>query len=312
MDRSRKESWAAIPDQLAYSLKRHTRDRGLHLLVVFDHVDSLASMAIDLRLTDFIPGLLVPPEANQTLTIGIHFLIAALYTLTITSHPRTLALARILLCLPAGYAFWHYAFHPYAAPRRSVETGLAIVGMYGIMRVVDTCFVDLIVGVHSPPRWVVDGKVQPLPTTFLGRLGYAVDYLFSLRGTSIFKNTTWDWIAPATKRRMPSPDTPRLVFMRDGLWSLFKQYLMLDALDALNKSRIWDTSVSHPITGNGLSVPEQLAFAFSVCLGTALSISIPCTLVSILCVPWGAPVEAWPPMFDAPFSAVSLADFWTR
>ncbi|KAG9076621.1 hypothetical protein FS749_011567 [Ceratobasidium sp. UAMH 11750] len=269
-------------------------------------------MAINLRLPDFIPGLLVPPEANLVLTIGIHFLILALYTLTITSHPRTLALVRIVLCGPATYAFWIYAFHPFIAPRRSVETGLAVVGMYGIMRVVDTCLVDLVVGVHSPPRWVVDGKVAPLPTTFLGRLGYAVDYLFSLRGTSMFKNTTWDWIAPSTKRRLPSPSTPRSVFIRNAAWSLFKQYIVLDALDTLNKSRIWDTTLAHPVTDGGLSILQQLAFAFSVCAGTALSISIPATLVAILSVACGAPVEAWPPMFDAPFSAVSLADFWTR
>ncbi|KAG9075723.1 hypothetical protein FRC06_009923, partial [Ceratobasidium sp. 370] len=143
-------------------------------------------MAVNLRLSDFIPGLLVPPEANLVLTFGIHFLIFALYTLTITSHPRTLA---------------------------------------------------LVVGVHFPPRWIVNGKVAPLPTTFLGRLGYAVDYLSSLRGTSMFKNTTWDWIAPSTKPCLPSPSTPRMVFLPTASWSQFKQYTVLDALDTLSKSR---------------------------------------------------------------------------
>ncbi|KAG8730807.1 hypothetical protein FRC10_002348 [Ceratobasidium sp. 414] len=270
-------------------------------------------MAINLRLPDFIPGLLVPPEANLVLTVGIHFFIPALYTLTITSHPRTLALVRIVLCGPATYAFWVYAFHPFIAPRQSVETGLAVVGMYWIMRVVDTCLVDLVVSVHSPPRWVVDGKVVPLATTFLCRLGYAVDYLFSLHGTSMYKNTTWDWIALSTKRRLPSPSTPKIVFLRHASWLLFKQYIVLDALDMLNKSRIWNTTVVRPVTDGGLRIPQQLVFAFSVCAGTALSISIPATLVAILCVACGALVEAWPPMFDAPFSAVSLmADFWTR
>jgi hypothetical protein len=159
---------------------------------------------------------------------------------------------------------------------------------------------------------VVDGKVLPLPTTFFGRLGYSIDYLLSLRGTSIFKNTTWDWIVPSTKRRMPPTTTPRPVFLASASWSLFKQYLVYDALDTLNKSRIWDNRLSHPITDGGLTVFQQLAFAFSVCAGTALSISLPATLAAIFAVACGAPVEAWPPMFDAPFSAVSLADFWTR
>ncbi|CAE6440524.1 unnamed protein product [Rhizoctonia solani] len=269
-------------------------------------------MGIDLRLGDFIPGLLVPPEANIHLTVGIHFLLAALYTLTITSHPRTFALVRIAICIPAAYVFYLYAFHPYDTPTRGVDIGLAVVGLYGIMRVIDTCIVDLLVGVHTPPRWVVGGKVSPLPTTFLGRLGYSIDYLLSLRGTSIFKNTTWDWITPSTKRRMPSPATSRLTFLASASWSLLKQYLVYDALDTFNKSRTWDNQLPHPITDGGLSWLEQLAFAFSVCAGTALSISFPATLVAISAVACGAPVEAWPPMFDAPFSAVSLADFWTR
>ncbi|KAF8740511.1 short-chain dehydrogenases reductases (SDR) family, partial [Rhizoctonia solani] len=270
------------------------------------------NMGIDLRLGDFIPGLLVPPEANIHLTIGIHFLLAALYTLTITSHPQAFTLVRIVLGIPAGYIFYLYAFYPYETPTRGVDIGLAVVGLYGIMRVIDTCIVDLLVGVHTPPRWVVDGRVLPLPTSFFGRLGYSIDYLLSLRGTSIFKNTTWDWIVPSTKRRMPSPKTSRLVFLASASWSLFKQYLIYDALDTLNKSRIWDNRLPHPITDGGLNIFEQLTFAFSVCAGTALSISFPATMVAIFAVACGAPVEAWPPMFDAPFSAVSLADFWTR
>ncbi|KAF8678813.1 KR domain [Rhizoctonia solani] len=280
----------------------------LHTTLSLYHVN----MGIDLRLGDFIPGLLVPPEANIHLTIGIHFLLAALYTLTITSHPRAFTLVRVVLGIPAGYIFYLYAFYPYETPTRGVDIGLAVVGLYGIMRVIDTCIVDLLVGVHTPPRWVVDGKVLPLPTSFFGRLGYSIDYLLSLRGTSIFKNTTWDWIVPSTKRRMPSPKTSRLVFLASASWSLFKQYLIYDALDTLNKSRIWDNRLPHPITDGGLNIFEQLTFAFSVCAGTALSISFPATMVAIFAVACGAPVEAWPPMFDAPFSAVSLADFWTR
>ncbi|KAG9079178.1 hypothetical protein FRC06_007900, partial [Ceratobasidium sp. 370] len=73
-------------------------------------------MAVYLRLPDFFPGLLGPPEVNLVLTVGIYFLLFALYTLTITFHPRTLA---------------------------------------------------LVVGVHAPPRWIIDGNVAPLPTPFL-------------------------------------------------------------------------------------------------------------------------------------------------
>lgn len=269
-------------------------------------------MTIDLRLRHFMPGILIPPQAHLHLAIGIQFLLAAIYTLAISSYPRTLAVLRVLLGLHAAWIFYYCTSNSYGAPTRGVDTAIASIGLFGIMRVIDACFVDLLAGIHSPPRWVVNGKVLPLPTTFFGRYSYALDYLFSLQGTSVFKNTTWDWVAPSTKRRLPSPSIPRSVFLRSSLWSLFKQYLIYDALDALNKSRIWDTRLLHPITNGGVSMPEQLIFAFSVCVTTSLSISISATLVSMIGVSCGVPVEAWPPVFDEPFSAVSLADFWTH
>ncbi|CAE6447515.1 unnamed protein product [Rhizoctonia solani] len=185
-------------------------------------------------------------------------------------------------------------------------------GVYGIMRAIDVCLVDLFVGVNAPPRWIVNRKVLPLPTSFRGRLAYAIDYLTTLQGTSMFKNTTWDWMAPSVQRRLAPPDTPRGTFIRKSLVSLFKNYLVYDALDVFNKHRIWDCSQLHPITNGGLSIPEQLLAAFSVCVTTSLSISISALLVSIISVTCRAPAEAWPPVFDQPFSAVSLEDFWTQ
>lgn len=279
----------------------------------FHHVTTQSTMlALDLRLGDFIPGLLLPPESNPPIIAGLLLLLAALYTLAIPTHPRSFAVVRVALGVPAGYFFYAYAFHEYDVSRRNAQTGLTVVGLYGIMRVIDACLIDLLVGVHTPPRWVVDGKIVPFPTTSSGRLAFALDYLLSLRGTSTFRNTTWDWIAPSTKRQMPSPTTSKSVFLGNALWSLFKQYLMYDALDALNKSRIWDNTLPHPITGDGLSIPEQLAFSFSLCACTCLSISMQFTLISSVAIICGAPIEAWPPMFDAPFSAMSLSDFWTR
>lgn len=269
-------------------------------------------MAIDLRLKYFAAGVRMPLSARLHITIGIQCLIAAFYTLTITSRPRTTAVIRTLLGLLACFIFYYCTFHPYGAPTRGTDTAIGSIGLYGIMRAIDGCFVDLIVGVHSPPRWVVDGKVLPLPTTIRGRFAYAIDYLLSLQGTSMFKDTTWDWILPSTKRRLPPPNTPRLAFIRSSLWSLVQQYLLYDALDAINKSRIWDTRLPHPITDGGLNIFEQLVFAFSVCVTTALSITITETFASIIGVACGAPIEAWPPLFNKPFSAVSLADFWTK
>ncbi|KAF8598236.1 hypothetical protein BDV93DRAFT_526859 [Ceratobasidium sp. AG-I] len=269
-------------------------------------------LAPDLRLGDFIPGLLLPPESNPPILAGLLLLLTALYTLAIPTHPRTFAALRVALGVPAGYLFYVYGFHEYGVTRRNAQTGLTVVGLYGIMRVIDACLIDLVVGVRAPPRWVVGDKVAPFPTTVSGRLAFALDYLLSLRGTSMFKNTTWDWVSPSTKNRMPPPDTPKSVFLRNALWSLFKQFLVFDALDTLNKSRIWDNTLPYPVTGNGLSAAEQLAFSFSLCAGTLLSISMQFTLIASVAIACGSPVESWSPMFDAPFSATSLADFWTR
>ncbi|CAE6450908.1 unnamed protein product [Rhizoctonia solani] len=268
-------------------------------------------MTIDLRLQYFMPGIRIPSEANVHLTIGIQFLLAAFYTLTITSQPRITAIIRLLLGLVAGSIFYYCTFHPYGAPTRGTDTAIATIGLYGIMRVIDVCIVDLLVGVNSPPRWVVDGKLLPLPTNFRQRFAYAIDYLTTLQGTSMFKNTTWDWMAPSLKRRLSSPITPRTTFLKNSLVSLFKNYLIYDTLDAFNKHRIWDCSQLYPITNGGLSIPEQLLAAFSVCVTTSLSISISAIIVSIISVACGAPVEAWPPMFNRPFTATSLEDFWT-
>ncbi|KAL5638152.1 hypothetical protein ACGC1H_005007 [Rhizoctonia solani] len=269
-------------------------------------------MTIDLRLKYFMPGIRIPSEANVHLAIGIQFLLAAFYTLTMTSQPRTLATVRLWLGLAAASIFYYCTFHPYGAPTRGTDTAIATVGLYGIMRAIDVCLVDLFVGTNAPPRWVVKGKVLPLPTSFRERLAYALDYLTTLQGTSMFKNTTWDWMSPSLSRRLTPPDTSRGTFIRKSLVFLFKNYLVYDTLDAFNKHRIWDCSQLHPITNGGLSVPEQLLAAFSVCVTTALSISISAIIVSTISVACGAPVEAWPPMFDRPFSAISLEDFWTR
>ncbi|KAF8706588.1 Membrane bound O-acyl transferase family, partial [Rhizoctonia solani] len=259
-----------------------------------------------------MPAILIPLEAHVHLTIGIQVLLAATFTLTITSQPRSTAVFRLFLGVLSASIFYYCTFHPYGAPTRGTDTAIATIGLYGIMRIIDICIVDLLVGVSSPPRWVVDGKALPLPTSFHERFAYALDYLTTLQGTSMFKNTTWDWMPLSAKRRVLSASTPRSTFVGRSFVSLFKNYLVYDALDAFNKHRIWDCSQLHPITNGGLTIPEQLMVAFSVCVTTSLSISISADIVSIIAVACGAPVEAWPTLFNRPFSATSLEDFWTH
>lgn len=149
-----------------------------------------------------------------------------------------------------------------------------------------------------------------MPTSLLGRLAYAIDLATSLRGNSWFANTHWNWAPRALSVNSPTRFMTRTQFLRSNILSLIPQYLILDVLDAINKSRIWDTSSPYPIT----SLPwyEQIVFSTSVCARTALSITVPYTVISSLFVFLGSYPESWPPMFDAPFTATSLADFWTK
>lgn len=87
-------------------------------------------------------------------------------------------------------------------------------------------------------------------------------------------------------------------------------YLAYDALDVLNKSRTWDTTSEYPVTS--LPLHLQLLFAFSVCIGTAISIEKPAAYLSLIGVSFGLPPQNFPEQFYHPFHATSLSDFWTH
>lgn len=84
----------------------------------------------------------------------------------------------------------------------------------------------------------------------------------------------------------------------------------MDAFDTLNHTRKWHVSEKHPVTS--LPLLQQLPFSFSLSMTTYLGIVTPSTIYAVLFVGLGFSPEAWPPIFDRPFSAVSLQDFWTH
>ncbi|KII92946.1 hypothetical protein PLICRDRAFT_37757 [Plicaturopsis crispa FD-325 SS-3] len=264
-------------------------------------------MAVDLVYIahGFIPGLSIPVETQVPLNAAAWLLCISIFTLTL-ENPKYVLL-RLALAPAALYFFWDYGFGPYVTPGVIRDTGLSVIGLYGIMRVLETTFVGLFD--EKPPYWITDGKALPLPKTLSQRLAYALDLTTSLRGTSWFKNTHWNF-APRVLVNSPTRNMTRKQFLLSGLTSLLWQQIILDVLDTINKSRSWSSEDPYPIT----SLPwyEQLVFSFSVCAGTALSITIPHCMVSCTCVLLGSYPESWPPMFDAPFTAYSLADFWTR
>lgn len=269
---------------------------------------------IDLRLGHFVPGFLVPLDAYPTVGAGFALLFLLNFSLTYTQLPSGVpcTLLRLTLAPFAIRFFWQFGYGDfYTAPANQVYVGMATVGLYGIMRVIDTSLVTLVEA--GPPRWVRTdtGEALPIPQTLVERLVYALDYSTSLRGTSWSRNRHWDW-APKSLVRSPSEPIHRGAFVRRALRQLIAQYMLVDILDSFNKSIPWSSSPSpqNPITT--LPVLLQLLFSFSVCLGTLLAIVITHNIVAVVAVTLGSPPEAWPPMFDAPLGARSLADFWGR
>jgi hypothetical protein len=273
----------------------------------------------------FVPGILVPPDAHLSITIGLLLLVTIIFTLTSpegttqSSHQQTYL--RLALAMPALYAFYDFAFGPHIGPNAAVETGLAVVGVYGIMRVLETAVVPLLLPKDMPPRWIrtSTGEAYPPPTTLPGRIAYAVDLATSLRGTSWFADTHWDWAPASLTVLNPERTITRSRYILRRLKSLCLHILVLDLLDTLNKSQRWshppvDTKLpswnpAYPITSR--SVPLQLILALSVCVGTVLSITVPQMLISIIAVSLGNSPASWPPMFADPLAARSLQDFWS-
>lgn len=259
----------------------------------------------DLRLDGFIAALSIPAETIPSVSIGFTLLTISIFFSTWQSAAG--ALIQLALAPIAIYYFLDFGYGPYKTPRVGVDVGLATVALYGIMRVLETTFVSFLD--DEPPYWIVEGKKVPLPQTTTGRYAYAVDLTTSLRGNSWFANTHWDWAPKAlVETHLRFMSRSRFVVLET--LSLVPQYLALDVLDAIAKSRTWDTSNTFPITS--LSWPEQILFSTTVCAQTVLAISISFTLASVPFVMMGSRPENWPSMFHSPFSATSLTDFWTK
>lgn len=125
-------------------------------------------MSIDLRLGHSFPAALIPLEAYPSLIAGLACLIISIFTLTSKSQKRWLPL-RLILAPISCHFFWDFGYAPYKTTSNQVAVGLAVVGLYGIMRVVETTFVDFIDLNPVSPRWVTGGRLMPLPETMTRR-----------------------------------------------------------------------------------------------------------------------------------------------
>lgn len=259
-----------------------------------------------LRLDGFFPALGVPIESAPTVTLAFLCLLLAIFTLTL--RPSLIVVhTRLLLCTASSYWFWRFGYG-FEAPTRLVESGMAIICMYGIYRNLET---SLGYSFEPIPRWVVKGRVQSLPSNFLWRGIWSLDLLFSMRGTSYLPHHTyWNFVPAALIQ--PKHNKPRATFLKEQALSLLGQFLLIDFFDTTIKQRVWETIPLsyYPITS--LPLFAQLYFAMVVCIMTALSISVPYTALSFAAVALGSSPASWPPLFDDPFHATSLQSFWTH
>jgi hypothetical protein len=261
-------------------------------------------------LTNFLVPFSVPPEAQVPFTVGCLLLTTSLFTLTYTRNPFLTAL-RVGLAVPTAYYFWEHGYGPIKMPHAGIEVGVALDAVYGIVRVFESCVVGL--WDDYPPVWVrvSDGQRLPLPTTIGGRFAYALDLLTSVRGTSWFNGVVWDWASKGVVYTRPT-ETSRFRFVMKGLRTLVLLHFFVDCVDTILEMAASNASLSHPITDASLPLYRQCLYAFAVCSMTACAITLSNTYISTIMVAFGSHPSSWPPMFNSPFHATSLQDFWTH
>lgn len=255
--------------------------------------------------------MILPPEAFLSLAAGLALLFISNFTLTFSGVGALFV--RLALAPPALLYFWDFAYGPYdpspgvKGPWRQATLALSTIGLYGVMRVIETAFVGALD--KQPPCWVtMDGKPMVMPKSIASRLFYAFDLTTSLRGTSWSSDRHWEWAPTALRRAQPSS---RLRFVGKAVVMLLLRYLAFDAVDVLVKSESWSTRARYPVTDNALPISKQLLFSFAASFVSLLNITLAYGVLSTLAVLCGASPASWPPMFSSPFAAASLADFWT-
>ncbi|KAG8878164.1 hypothetical protein FRB98_006372 [Tulasnella sp. 332] len=296
-----------------------------------------------------ILGLLkIPPVACISSTLGIFILAVCIYTTLLPlRYQRTLRYLRMLLSLPGAYCFIDFGWSTWyeRTHNRSTFLALGTVACYGMMRLLETCWIRELDG--DTPKWKLkstyrapvkrvespkgqaskgngDGDevrhtVSPpqfilaLPTRPWKRVLYTLDLLTNIRGSSWFADRTWDFAPAYVSTFMPPTGTSRILFIRSQIMSIAAQYLVMDVLDTLIRSQdqLWSKASARPVT-TFRSVPLQLAASLAVCTTTILYLTIPYATLSATAVAMGSSPTSWPPIVSNPLSSHSLAHFWGR
>lgn len=243
-------------------------------------------------------------------------LLLYLSLLTLTAGSRCGGFVRLILLPPTIYFFWKACslYHLFASC--FTATGVATVGCYGCLLALQ--FTLLQPWDAEKPRWISTRKergqiviVYHDPENFPERLFYAFDLLCSLRGTSWISNREWNWNHP--RQRIA---TTLRIHRRDFLANCFKRIIqlviLLDVFDIVCKSRAWDLDSQTPNPLYVIPIWQQFIFAIALCINTSITLEIHYTVISGLAVLLGSDTVSWPSLFNSPFRATSISDFWAN
>lgn len=282
---------------------------------------SKVDVSFEAVASSLIPGLSVPPSANNAFMLGYGMILLANFTTTY--NHAFLRYLRLLLAVPAIYGLWDYGYSGFYSPtgKVNVEMGMAHIANFGVLKVVEICLLGFWNKPEDWPKWVKLGKTEkkaddgkPLPRevvpftpTIWGRLCYAYD-LMTACGSSWFPGLAWNF-APSSYIHQNPKAKPQLQFFLSSLWLFAETYMTLDVIETIMSSRKWNTMEVFPVTS--LPIPQQLVFALCVCVSTCLSINIAYVIMALIASMIGIPSTAFPPIFNRPFRSTSLAEFWS-
>ncbi|KAG9028475.1 hypothetical protein FRB95_006417 [Tulasnella sp. JGI-2019a] len=299
---------------------------------MFDYTMNSTGVPLD-ALSAIIPGTTIPNSAQPAFFLG--FIVVLFCNFSTTYNHPVLPYLRLASAVPAYYACWLYGFSGrFQLLNRSVALGMALLGTYGGLKVTEICVVGFWNKEGDWPKWIrlrsqqerkaglskkekqkgmrgMGNVVQFEPTLF-GRLVYAHD-LGSASGSSWIAGRVWDW-APASMRNQDPTPKSRWEFGFTSLRKLVECYLVVDVCESILSTRDWDfyTPNARPVTAAGIPLAWQFVYSLCVCVRTAMDITFPFLvfgLASSLLA--NTPSTAFAPLFDAPFTSASLAEFWS-
>lgn len=264
---------------------------------------------------------------QTSLPLSIASLTICIFTTTFPNHHRVLRWIRLTLAFPTALAAYAVTFPPSFRlppwlPKAGIRIQLYVYGVSVLARLMDVCVIGFFDGYteESCPRLVLrkekgdddnDGTLEymtiPLPTTFVGRLGYTWDSLTSLRGASWFENCFWSW-SPKSIREYRAP--ARSTFLRSALGHGVIIFMVFDVTEFILHSHTWNVTDSDSQVSS-LPPLQQIWFALVLGYWTHYSTRLTMDLNAIVpIVLFGLSPSSYPPLFLNPALSASLAELW--